>query len=106
MVILGDNFMNIEMHHDGMYRVVTRRGKELASGLSRDKANTACCALCIPKVDDGLDTDMLVYLSFQDMQYRAADSGYVPEWHEIMIGPLSDVVRWQNILLSPREARV
>ena len=94
MMVIGENWLNIERLHDGKYRVITRAGTELAAKFSRETAHIVCCALCVHELDPGLRNESPVWFSIIEGKYKVTRPGYTPEWHEIRIGTVADVRSW------------
>ena len=99
-MIIGENWLRIEKLYDGMYRVVTKSGNELAAKLTRGDATAMCCAMCIPLLSPFVPQEGHVWLSFEDNMYRVMPHDYVPEQHELSIGPISRVMEYQDIVIS------
>ena len=92
-MIIGENWLRIEKLYDGMYRVVK---------LTRGDATAMCCAMCIPLLSPFAPEDGHVWLSFEDNMYRVMPHDYVPEQHELSIGPISKVMEYQDIVISKK----
>jgi len=106
-MIIGSNYLNIDLATHGLYRVVTGDGMEMSGLFPYAEIHMICFCICIKEdtlyrefdnvLADVPDT-YAIWLSFDDLCYHAKHMDYVQEMHELYIGTIEEIKKWLRVI--------
>lgn len=106
-MIVGQNYLNVDLATRGLYRVVSGDGIEYSGLHEYADIHAICYAVCIKEDTlywefDNILADVpdtyAVWLSFDDCCYHARPMDYVPDWYEIKVGTVKELNQWLHLI--------
>ncbi len=102
-MIVGENFLNIDITPRGLYRVISADGVEKSGLFEYDEVHAICYSICVKEdcllneftgygsILENVPEDYMVWLDFSDGYYHARPTDYSPKWFEIAIGSVKEI---------------
>lgn len=90
MIEIGENRYKIS-HEYGVWQVLDTDDICVVESRSHDDARIACAAM-ETQIGGDVPQTLIVYLDFESGKYVAMEPSYVPDWHQICIGTIQEIL--------------